>query len=83
MKEEGSGGRGELGSDLELDPDPWKLLWIRIQIRQNDADPLEPDPDPQHWFKVSSNFFHLSSLWQNFTKCAKYLFSIFLIFFSC
>ena len=46
VKEEGSGG--ELGSDLDLDPDPdpWKLLWIRIQIRQNDADPL--DPDPQH-----------------------------------
>ena len=38
---------GELGSDLDLDPDPdpWKILWIRI--RQNDADPL--DPDPQHW----------------------------------
>ena len=42
VKEEGSGG--ELGSDL--DPDPWKILWIRI--RQNDADPLDPDPDPQH-----------------------------------
>ena len=44
MKEEGSGG--ELGSDLDLDPDPdpWKILWIRIW--QNDADPL--DPDPQH-----------------------------------
>ena len=44
VKEEGSGG--ELGSDLDLDPDPdpWKILWIRI--RQNDADPL--DPDPQH-----------------------------------
>ena len=40
VKEEGSGG--ELGSDLDLDPDPWKILWIR----QNDADPL--DPDPQH-----------------------------------
>ena len=39
VKEEGSGA--ELGSDL----DPWKILWIRI--RQNDADPL--DPDPQHW----------------------------------
>ena len=33
VKEEGSGG--ELGSDLDLDPDPWKILWIR----QNDADP--------------------------------------------
>ena len=44
MKEEGSGG--ELGSDLDLDPDPWKILWIRI--RQNDMDPLDPDPDPQH-----------------------------------
>ena len=38
--EEGSGG--ELGSDL----DPWKILWIWIRIQQNDADPL--DPDPQH-----------------------------------
>ena len=36
VKEEGS---GDLGSDL--DPDPW--------IRQNDADPL--DLDPQHWLK--------------------------------
>ena len=27
VKEEGSGG--ELGSDL--DPDPWKILWIRIR----------------------------------------------------
>ena len=38
MKEEGRGGGSELGSDLDLDPDPWKILWIRI--RQN---------DPQHW----------------------------------
>ena len=44
VKEERSGG--ELGSDLDLDSDPWKILWIRIRIRQNDADPL--DPDPQH-----------------------------------
>ena len=47
MKEEGRGGGSELGSDLDLDPDPWKILWIRI--RQNDTDPL--DPDPQHCFK--------------------------------
>ena len=46
MKEEGRVGGSELGSDLDLDPDPWKILWIRI--RQNDADPL--DPDPQHLF---------------------------------
>ena len=46
VKEEGSGG--ELGSDLDLDP--WKILWIRI--RQNDADPLDPDPDSQHCLKV-------------------------------
>ena len=39
VKEEGSGC--ELGSDLGLDPDPWKILWI--WIRQNDADPLDPD----------------------------------------
>ena len=44
VKEEGSGGGSEQGSDLEPDPDPWKILWI--WIRQNDADPL--DPDPQH-----------------------------------
>ena len=42
VQEEGSGG--ELGSGLDLDPDPWNILWIRI--RQNDADPL--DPDLQH-----------------------------------
>ena len=44
VKEEGNGG--ELGSDLDLDP--WKILWIR----QNDADPL--DPDPQHWLECYS-----------------------------
>ena len=44
MKKEGSGS--ELSSDLDLDPDPWKILWIRI--RQNEADPL--DPDPQHCY---------------------------------
>ena len=42
MKDEGRGGGSELGSDL--DPDPWKILWIRI--RQNDVDPF--NPDPQH-----------------------------------
>ena len=31
VKEEGS--VGELGSDQDLDPDPWKMLWIRIRIR--------------------------------------------------
>ena len=46
MKEERRGGESELGSDMDLDLDPWKRLWIRI--RQNDADPLDPDPDPQH-----------------------------------
>ena len=42
----GEGGGSELGSDLDLDlnPDPWKILQIRI--RQNDADPLDSDPDP-------------------------------------
>ena len=49
MKEEGRGGGSELGSDL--DPDPWKTLWIR----QHDADPLDPDPDPQHWLKWTSS----------------------------
>ena len=43
MKEEERGGGSELVSDL----DPWKILWIRI--RQNNADPL--DRDPQHWFR--------------------------------
>ena len=38
VKEEGRSGG--LGSNLETDP--WKLLWS--QIRQNDADPLDPDP---------------------------------------
>ena len=44
MKEEGSDADGELRSDLDLDldPDAWKILWIRI--RQNDADSLDPDP---------------------------------------
>ena len=52
MKEE---GRGELGSDLDLDldSDPWKILWIRI--RKNDADTLDPDPYPQHCFRVLSS----------------------------
>ena len=46
----GEGGGSELGSDLDLylAPDPWKILWIRIWIRQNDADPLDPDRHPQH-----------------------------------
>ena len=47
VKEEGRGGGSELGSKLDLDPDPRKILWIRI--RQNDADSL--DPDPQHCYK--------------------------------
>ena len=40
----------ELGSDL--DPDLLKTLWIRI--RQNNADPL--DPDPQLCYKVCQCF---------------------------
>ncbi len=27
---------------------PWMPIPARIQIRQNDADPTNPDPDPQH-----------------------------------
>ena len=52
VREEGRGGGSELGSDQDLDPDsePWKILWI--QTRQNDADPLDPDPDPLHWSQV-------------------------------
>ena len=26
MKEEGRDGGSELGSDMDLDPDPWKIL---------------------------------------------------------
>ena len=52
VKEERRGGGSELGSDL----DPWKILWIRIQ--QNDADPL--DPDPQHCLRPRKN----SVLWR-------------------
>ena len=47
VTEEGRGGGSELG--LDLDPDPWKILWIRIW--QNDANPLDPDQDPQHYCK--------------------------------
>ena len=47
MKKEGRGGGSELGFGLDLDSDPWKIVWIRI--RQNDADPLHPDP--QHCFE--------------------------------
>ena len=51
------GGGSELGYDLDLDPDPWKILGIRI--RQNDADPLDLDPDPQHWsFTTRSQCWH-------------------------
>ena len=41
----------KLGSDLdpEPDPDPWKTFWIRIQIRQKDADRLHPNL--QHSFR--------------------------------
>ena len=55
MKEEGRGGGTELGSDhdLDLNPDPWKILWVRI--RQNDADSLDPDMDPQHWQKAEKH----------------------------
>ena len=42
------------GTDLDLDPVPWKILWIRI--RQNDADPM--DPDPQHWCICSVYWVH-------------------------
>ena len=35
--------------------------WIRIRIANPDTDPgipLNPDPDPQHWFKLNSAFFY-------------------------
>ena len=52
VKEEGRGGESELGPDLDLDPDLWKILLVRF--RQNDADPL--DPDPQHCIRLFTNF---------------------------
>ena len=71
LKEEGSGG--ELGSDLDPDPDPWKI-WIRI--RQNEADPLDPDLDPQHCLSVTDGPFRMNELfilasagfWDNFPE---------------
>ena len=47
-----------LSLDLVSDPDLWKILWIRI--RQNDADPS--DPDPQHCFKATKLFLVAMSL---------------------
>ena len=46
VREEGRGGESELGSDMDLnmDPDPWKIL--RIWIQQNYVDPSHSDPDP-------------------------------------
>ena len=38
VKEEGSGG--ELGFDLDLDPDPWKILWIRSRNTVSNTVPL-------------------------------------------
>ena len=57
MSEEGRGGGSELVSDLSLDlyPDPWKIL--RIRIRQIDADPLDPNPDSHHCSKNLAIFF--------------------------
>ena len=57
MSEEGRGGGSELVSDLSLDlyPDPWKIL--RIWIRQNGADPLDPNPDSQHCSENLAIFF--------------------------
>ena len=48
VMDEGRDRGSKLGSFL--DPDPWKILWIQIQILQNDLDPL--DPDPQHCANV-------------------------------
>ena len=58
VKEEERGGGSELGSDLDLDPVPWKTLWIRFW--QNNADPL--DPDPQHWGRKSRDTLPENSL---------------------
>ena len=52
MKEEGSIGGSELHLGSNLDPDPWKVLWIRI--RQNDGDPLDLDPQPDVKSKKNS-----------------------------
>ena len=51
VKEEGRGNGSDLGFDLDLDPDPWKILWIRMMLI---ADPL--DPDPQHCYIVIAGF---------------------------
>ena len=48
MREDGRGGGSEIGSDLDRDPDPSKMLLIRS--RQNKADPSELDP--QHCCKT-------------------------------
>ena len=31
VKEKGRGGGSELSSYLDLDPDPWKILWFLIR----------------------------------------------------
>ena len=50
--------RFRYGSGSGSGLDPWKILWIRI--RQNDADPL--DPDPQHWLiRPQCTLRHLNS----------------------
>ena len=36
-------GRSELGSDL--DPDPWKIIWIRIRIPNTACQGLRFDSD--------------------------------------
>ena len=55
VSEEGRGGGSELVSDLSLYPDPWKIL--RIRIRQNGADPLDPNPDSHHCSENQAIFF--------------------------
>ena len=50
MRGEGFGVREERSEPgLDMDPDPWKMFWIR----PNDTDPL--DPDPQHCSKCLQN----------------------------
>ena len=40
-------GSGSGSMENIMDPDPWKMLWIRL--RKNDADLLDSDPQHCHY----------------------------------
>ena len=51
VSDEGGDMKDQEGGVREVrDPDPWKILWI--PIRQNDADLLDQDLNPQHCLKL-------------------------------